>query len=397
MKLSIILPAYNEGSHINAVVRQVMDARPSIIEKTDISEVEVVVVNDGSIDETHQNLESMLRGNPDSFIVENHAVNMGYGAALKTGFQAASGEYLSFMDADGTIDPLSFIDLYNGLQKESGDMALGKRFGNKDSKMPFVRKIGNYFFASLLSFLSGEKIQDTASGVRLFRREILDRLYPLPDGLHFTPAMSSKAVHENVKMVEVPIQYDQRSGESKLSVVGDGYRFLRIILGTVLIYNPFKVFFLLGSSFIFLSCLLIAKPLYVWLSPQDMVFSDYIYRSIGSMYFFVCGFLIILFGILARFLVSTFFRLHESGEWIHRLNKTVQIYDRMALYGAFIFFCGVAVNAAYFMRYIIEKSLEFHWGWLLMAAGMIIMGLQMMITGLIMKIVKKIKENIIKE
>ncbi len=394
MKLSIILPAYNEGNHIQAVIGQVCNAKKTIIDNSDFDDVEVVIVNDGSVDDTKINIENYVSKNPGSIVFLNHPENQGYGAALKTGFEGSSGDYLSFMDADGTIDPLSFISMYQGLKNSSSDMALGLRFGGENSKMPWIRKMGNYFFASLLSFLSGESVKDTASGIRLFKREILSKLYPLPDGLHFTPAMSSKAVHEKVKIIEVPITYDVRSGESKLHVLKDGFRFLRIILGTVLLYNPFKIFLYIGIFFILASCALLAKPLWVFLGPTDLVFTDYIYRSIGAMYFFVSGCLIILFGILARFLVSTFFKLYESGEMIHKINKKVQMYERIAVYGFLIFIGGVSINILYFGQYALEKQLHIHWAWLLFAAGMIIIGLQMMITGLIIKIVKKIKQII---
>jgi glycosyltransferase involved in cell wall biosynthesis len=394
MKLSIIIPAYNEGSHIQAVINQILDAQKNIITETDFKQVELVVVNDGSHDSTVPNIEELLSQKPGSFVFKNLPENQGYGAALKAGFGVATGDYLSFMDADGTIDPLSFIHMYNGLKSESADIVLGRRFGDKDSKMPPVRKLGNYFFASLLSFLSGEKVNDTASGVRLFKREVLEKLYPLPDGMHFTPAMSSKAVHEKIKIVEVPIEYDHRSGESKLSVVKDGYRFLRIILGTVLLYNPFKVFFCIGMLLILVSAGLLAEPIWVLLGPRNLVFTDYIYRSIGALYLFVTGFQIIQFGILARFLVSTFFKLYESGDLIHKVNQKIKVYDRMALYGSWALLTGIIINVMFLINYTVEKTFRFHWAWLLFAAGIIITGLQMMITGLIMKIVKKIKQTI---
>lgn len=394
MKLSIILPAYNEGDHIEAVLLDAINSREGIKKATGFHDVEIVVVNDGSHDETRPNIEKLVQQNYPSFVFQNHEENQGYGAALKTGFENASGDYLAFMDADGTIDPNSFIGMFAELKKQNADMALGVRFGGSDSKMPFIRKMGNYFFAGLLSFLSGEKVKDTATGIRLFKKEILNKLYPLPDGLHFTPAMSSKAVHEKIKIVEVPISYDQRSGESKLHVLKDGFRFLRIILGTVLLYNPFKVFFFLGMTFMLVSCALLLKPILVFFSPEDLVFTDYIYRSIIAMYCFVVGFQLILFGILARFLVSTFFRMHESGVVVHKLNRALKVYDRMSFYGLLVFLGGLAINAIYLIQYLVEKDLRLHWAWLLLAAGFIIMGLQMMISGLIIRVVRKIKQTI---
>lgn len=81
--------------------------------------------------------------------------------------------------------------------------------------------------------------------MRIFRREILERLYPLPDGLNLTPVMSTRAIHENPTMVELPIPYAERQGRSKLSVVRDGWRFAQSIVWTALSYNPAR---LLGIS-----------------------------------------------------------------------------------------------------------------------------------------------------
>jgi hypothetical protein len=118
--------------------------------------------------------------------------------------------------------------------------------------MPLVRRIGNTIFAALVSIISNRRVTDSASGQRVFRREILSHLYPLPDGLNFTPVMSTRAMHEHIKVVEVPITYSERVGRSKLSVVHDGFRFLNSILMTALTYNPARLFGLGGFGLILL-------------------------------------------------------------------------------------------------------------------------------------------------
>ncbi|HLG19511.1 MAG TPA: glycosyltransferase family 2 protein [Bdellovibrionota bacterium] len=390
-KLSIVVPAYNEVEHIDRVVLSLLSARDQIRKDAQLSDVEVIIVDDGSTDGTGEKLETLAKASKGHLQVVTHEMNCGYGAALKTGFQRASGTHLSFMDADGTLAPDSLIVMYKTLRSSRADMVVGTRFGIKGSKMPFLRKLGNRFFAGLLSFLSGEKVRDTASGIRLFRRDILPQLSPLPDGLHFTPAMSSKAVHEKLKVVEVPISYSERSGDSKLRMTSDGIRFLKTIVGTVLMYNPFKVFLLVGLLLELGAGLLISTPLYALLTEEHVRFSDYIYRSIGGMYFFTAGVQIMLFGILARFIVSIFFRRHETGHLIHKLNRTLRVYDTMGWYGLGVFGVGVVINGLYFWKYLFGGGLEMHWVWLLFAAGFIIVGLQMMITGVVMRILKDIR------
>lgn len=392
-KLSIVIPAYNEESCIQDVVRDLLSKRPGILERTDLEEVEAIVVNDGSTDRTGELLEALVSEGGGHLRVIHHEMNGGYGAALKTGFRAASGSFISFMDADGTVSPDSFIGMYKALRKAEADMVVGTRMDRTKSEMPLLRTIGNRFFATLLSFLSGERVRDSASGVRLFRKELNSMMYSLPDGLHFTPAMSTKAIHEKVKIVETAIPYAERSGKSKLNVLTDGLRFLRIIIGTVLMYNPFKVFLLVGLLFELIAALLLSEPIYAVASGERIRFSDYIYRSIGALYFSTSGVQITLFGVLARFMVSTFFKQHESGVVIHRINHTFRVYDWMGWYGVAVFGIGVLINAAYFWKYLFGGGLEIHWASLLLAAGMIIVGLQMMITGVVIRILKDIKAS----
>jgi len=114
--------------------------------------------------------------------------------------------------------------------------------------MPAVRVLGNWLFRTLVNLIGETDVTDVASGMRVLRRSALDRLYPLPDGLHFTPAMSVRALLDpTLRIGEIPMSYKERVGRSKLSAVRDGLRFLRAILETSLTYRPLK-FFLAGAA-----------------------------------------------------------------------------------------------------------------------------------------------------
>ena len=178
----------------------------------------------------------------------SHQKNRGYGGALKTGFANAQGNLLSFLDADGTYPPEYFPQLCQPILQGSAELVVGSRMAGAKSEMPKTRRLGNLIFARLVSIIGNQKVTDSASGQRVFRREVLERLYPLPDGLNFTPVMSTRAIHEGVKMVEVPIPYSERVGRSKLSVVKDGLRFLNSIVLTALSYNPVRILGLLGLA-----------------------------------------------------------------------------------------------------------------------------------------------------
>ncbi|MGD9050032.1 MAG: glycosyltransferase family 2 protein [Anaerolineae bacterium] len=244
--LSVVIPAYNEEDGIASIVERVLAAGPAL--RASGADLELIVVDDGSRDRT----ADITAQYPDVCLVQHHT-NHGYGAALKTGFAQARGDWLGFLDADGTYPPEHFPALLDAAHEQGSDLVIGSRMSGTESQMPASRRVGNLFFARLVSLIGNRRISDCASGMRIIRREALPRLYPLPDGLNFTPVMSTRAIHEALRMVEVPIPYAERVGRSKLTIVGDGTRFLQSIVWTALGYNPVRV---LGASG--LACLALA-------------------------------------------------------------------------------------------------------------------------------------------
>ena len=140
--------------------------------------------------------------------------------------------------------------------QQDADIVIGSRMAGASSEMPAVRRLGNVIFANLVSLVSAQHITDSASGMRVFKKSILDRVYPLPDGLNLTPVMSTRALHEGLKMVEVPIPYSERAGRSKLSVVHDGMRFAQSIVWTAMSYNPVRLLGMVGAAFMALALLI---------------------------------------------------------------------------------------------------------------------------------------------
>jgi glycosyltransferase involved in cell wall biosynthesis len=230
--LSIVVPALNEESAIGDTIRRCLAAKPRLL-AGGLADVEVIVVSDGSTDRT----EEIARGF-DSVTVLVFEKNRGYGAAIKCGFEHGRGDLVGFLDADGTCDPEIFGALCRAVREEGAAVAIGSRMGAQ-SEMPPLRRLGNRIFAWILGVLSKSRVRDTASGMRVIRRSALSDLYPLPDGLHFTPAMSARVLLEDkLKLVEVPMPYAERIGRSKLSVVKDGLRFLRVIVRAAVCYRP---------------------------------------------------------------------------------------------------------------------------------------------------------------
>jgi glycosyltransferase involved in cell wall biosynthesis len=241
--LSIVIPAYNEENGIAEIIERVLAVRPAVA-RAGVAGFELIVVDDGSRDRTAE----IARRYADVRVIQQP--NRGYGGALKTGFREARGELLAFLDADGTYPPEAYPQLCRAALDQQADVVVGSRMSGARSEMPITRRVGNTIFATLLTILSSTRVSDSASGMRVLRREAMNRLYPLPDGLNFTPAMSTRAIFENLKIVEVPIEYSERVGRSKLSVIKDGFRFLHSIVWTVITYNPVRLFGLAGFALV---------------------------------------------------------------------------------------------------------------------------------------------------
>ncbi len=233
--LTIVIPALNEEDAIGGTIERCLAARESIKHTAGLGEITIVVVSDGSTDRTPQIAADYA--DVDLIVFEQ---NRGYGAAIKEGWGQFPSDYLAFLDADGTCDPDAFSELCRVAIDESADVVLGSRMG-AGSKMPAIRRFGNRVFAILLGSLCGRRITDTASGMRVICRKALRHLYPLPDGLHFTPSMSARALLNDLRVIEVPMAYEERIGASKLHAFRDGVRFLKTIFTGVLSYQPERI------------------------------------------------------------------------------------------------------------------------------------------------------------
>lgn len=258
--LTIVIPALNEEQAIGDTIQRTLNAREQILRDGTVNEVEVIVVNDGSTDRT-----SEIAHGFDGITVLDFPKNRGYGAAIKAGFNTGTGSLVGFLDADGTCDPAFFADLCRAITNGGADVALGSRIGPQ-SRMPGVRRLGNRVYALILSALSNKHITDTASGMRVIRKSALEKLYPLPDGLHFTPAMSARVLMDDeLSLAEVPMSYEERVGQSKLNVLRDGVRFLHTIFHMSLMWRPTRLF--IGTAWLcFVVMVLLAMhPIESWI------------------------------------------------------------------------------------------------------------------------------------
>jgi glycosyltransferase involved in cell wall biosynthesis len=277
MKLLIAIPALNEETSIADVIESTLAARAEIITEAPVSQVEITVISDGSTDRTAEIAGRYLE--QIRLIVFER--NRGYGAAIKQAWQQSDADLLGFMDADGTCNPRFFGTLCREIESKKADIALGARL-SAASRIPLVRRLGNLFFALLLTLFSSRRVRDAASGMRVVRRSCLPRLMPLPDGLHFTPAMSARAVlADDLKIIEVDMPYRERTGKSKLAVIKDGFRFLRVILEATFLYRPSRPLAIVGLICFAVACILMVNPVVFYLQHRS-VLEWMIYRFVVS-------------------------------------------------------------------------------------------------------------------
>lgn len=385
--LSIVIPAYNEQDGIAQIIERVLAIRPLLAE-VDVDDMELIVVDDGSSDET----VSITARYPQVGLFR-HAVNRGYGAALKTGFSRAKGNLLGFLDADGTYPPEHFPVLCRSALTEPADLVVGSRMAGAESEMPLVRRIGNTIFATLVSMLCNQRVSDSASGMRVIRREALARLYPLPDGLNFTPVMSTRALHEKIVVREVPIPYKERVGRSKLKVVQDGLRFLQTIVWTALNYNPVRILGGIGVGLLAIALLISLGVIGVRLSGVAQLGPWGVVSVFVAGLCAVTGVTLFSLGATFNYLVSLFYkRPIRQGLFGNPLfNRPLEW--NFGLIGLLSIIVGVLAGAVSLGFALGGWEIERLWFYLLFTAMLVLVGVQLAVFWIIMQVLNELSQQ----
>jgi len=235
--ISIILPAKNEAESLEKLLPELRQNFP---------EEEIIVVNDGSTDNTVEICER------NQVTVVSHVYSMGNGAAIKTGTRNAAGNILVFMDADGQHSPEDINRLVEKVE-EGFDMAVGARQMNTHASL--TRRIGNTLYNKLASWMTGYPIEDLTSGFRAARaRHFKKFLYLLPNKFSYPTTSTMAFFRSGLPVGYVPIKAANRSGERKshIRLFHDGIRFLIIILKIGALFSPMR-FFLPISGLLFMT------------------------------------------------------------------------------------------------------------------------------------------------
>ena len=229
--LSVIMPAFDEEDGIAGCVSE-------LSEKIDATgwQYEILVVDDGSRDQT------AVRAREAGATVVQHDVNLGYGAALKTGIRRAQHPVICITDADGTYPADRLTELVGPVATGRVDMAVGSRAG-EDVNIPLVRRPAKWVIGRLANLVAGRSIPDLNSGFRVFRRDVVIRFFNLlPDGFSFTSTITLAMLSNGYSVSYLPIDYRQRKGRSKFRPIMDTLNFAGLVLRTTLYFAPLKVF-----------------------------------------------------------------------------------------------------------------------------------------------------------
>ena len=238
-QISIVIPVYNEEK----AIKETIEGLKRELNKLNLN-YEIIVVNDGSTDKTKE-----ILGKIEVIKLIDHPENKGYGAAIKTGVKQSQADFILIIDADGTYPNESISELIK--HTSDYDMVVGARTGKK-AKIPLIRKPAKWIMGKLANYLSGMKIPDINSGLRIMKKSLIEKyLYILPDGFSFTTTITLAALTNGYRVKYVPITYSKRTGKSKFRPIRDTLNFFQLIIRTILYFNPLKVFIPLGIILFF--------------------------------------------------------------------------------------------------------------------------------------------------
>lgn len=284
VELSIILPALNEARSLETLLPEVRERFP---------DAEIIVVDDGSGDDTVEVCRRL-----GAKVVKN-PYRMGNGAAIKRGARAAKGTYLGMMDADGQHTARDLECLWQRMQSADLDMVVGARDPRDHASL--FRRFGNFAFNHLATWMTGQKITDLTSGLRICRaHKFREFLHLLPNGFSYPTTSTMAFFRSGYTVAYEPIGVRRRDGRSHLKIWREGVRFMVIIFKIGALYSPLKLFL----------------PVSVFLFATATVLYLYTYASAGrftnmSALLYMTSLLTFLIGIVSEQITSLMFARRE--------------------------------------------------------------------------------------
>ena len=274
--ITVLIPAYNEFEIIGKVIKEIKIE----LNKTG-KNYEIIVVDDGSNDNTHRVSESA------GAKVIRHPYNIGNGAAIKTGIRNANGDTIVLMDGDGQHSPQDIEKLLQYTPQY--DMVVGARVDKKSGSKH--RNFANTIYNIFASYLTHFKVVDLTSGFRIIKKKIaLKFLYLLPNTFSSPSTITLALIRSGYSLKYVPIIVTKRVGKSKINLIIDGVRFLIILLKIATLFSPLRIF--IPLSFLFFG----------------LGFSHFTYKVLimgggytdFTIFIFIVGILIFLLGLISE-------------------------------------------------------------------------------------------------
>ena len=218
--LSIIIPCYNEEKTIVDIVRKVLESP--------IKNKEIIVVEDCSTDNSRHVLESEVKPLVSQIIY--HEKNMGKGAALRTGFEAATGDAVIIQDADMEYDPMEYPLVVSPVFEEKYEVVYGSRFLGQKRKGYLANRLANMMLTAFSNLFTHQKLTDMETCYKCFRRDIIQSIDLVENRFGFEPEVTAKISKKNIRIHEVPISYYPRTNEEGKKIgLKDGLRALYVI------------------------------------------------------------------------------------------------------------------------------------------------------------------------
>jgi glycosyltransferase involved in cell wall biosynthesis len=214
MRLSVIMPVHNEVDTVNEIIERVLNK--SVV-------FELIIVDDGSSDGTIETIETI---SSDKIKILKHETNKGKGAAVRTGFDAASGDVVVIQDADLEYDPEDYAKLLKSIEDGETEVVYGVRTLETQR---IIMRLGNEFVTWVTNIIHGQKLHDMETCYKMMKREIAQKLELECRGFDVEAEMTSKILQQGYKIQQIPISYEARYENKKLSPL-DGIPTIRALL-----------------------------------------------------------------------------------------------------------------------------------------------------------------------